>query len=600
MGPCFCTIKDHQDRVSDYEYSAMSNRREILRRHVVVSREKDLPTQLHPVLRRIYAARGVDSNCLDTSLSSLLPVSQLDGTAEAAERLWHAYAEQQRVIVVGDFDADGATATALMMHCLRAYGFSEPAYLVPDREKFGYGLSVGIVEKAAVMSPNLIVTVDNGISSHAGVDAARKLGIDVIITDHHLPGESVPAAQVIVNPNAPGNAFPSKCLAGVGVAFYVMAALGQRLAAEGVIDAGSARSICAACLDLVALGTVADLVPLDFNNRILVAQGLKRIRTGGSRAGIEALFKAARRNITDAVASDLGFSIAPRLNAAGRLDDMSVGIACLLADSVAHAQAWAAQLSQLNEERRKLQLKMQKEAELHLDALEALADAPAGEAVCLFDPSWHPGVVGLVATRIKDRVNRPVIAFAAGSEDGTLKGSGRSVAGVHMRDVLAAIDARHPHLIARFGGHAMAAGLSLAPAMLDIFTAAFVAEVQRHADQIDDSNQIWSDGDLDYQEIGLPLAEELRRAGPWGQGFPEPAFDGHFEILQQRIVGESHLKLELQPLGSSNSVSAIAFNHPELLPTDLTTECIAVYKLDVNEFRQVRKHQLVVEHIECV
>jgi single-stranded-DNA-specific exonuclease len=578
----------------------MSNKREILRRRVAEPLAEKLPPELHPVLKRIYAARGVDSGHLDTSLSALLPVSQLGGTAEAAERLWQAYADKQQIVVVGDFDADGATATALVMSCLRAYGFAKPAYLVPDREKFGYGLSVGIVEKAAVMAPQLIVTVDNGVSSHAGVLAANKLGIDVIITDHHLPGESLPAAAVIVNPNVPGNSFPSKCLAGVGVAFYVMAALGQRLAAEGVIDAGAARSVCAACLDLVALGTVADLVPLDFNNRVLVAQGLKRIRTGGSRAGIEALFKAARRNIADAVASDLGFSIAPRLNAAGRLDDMSVGIDCLLADSAGHADARAGQLSQLNDDRRKLQLKMQQDAEIHLDALEALADVPAGEAVCLFDPSWHPGVVGLVATRIKDRINRPAIAFAAGSEDGTLKGSGRSVGGVHMRDVLAAIDARHPDLISRFGGHAMAAGLSLAPGMLDVFTAAFVAEVQRHADQIDDSNRIWSDGDLQHQEIGLPLAEELRRAGPWGQGFPEPAFDGHFEILEQRIVGESHLKLELQPLGSSDSVSAIAFNHPELLPTDATTECIAVYKLDVNEFRQVRKHQLVVEHIECV
>jgi single-stranded-DNA-specific exonuclease len=578
----------------------MSNRREILRRQVVESLEEELPSQLHPVLRRIYAARGVHSDHLDTSLSALLPVSQLGGTAAAAERLWQAFTEKQRVVVVGDFDADGATATALVMSCLRAYGFTEPAYLVPDREKFGYGLSVGIVEKAAALAPKLIVTVDNGISSHAGVHAASESGIDVIITDHHLPGETLPAAAVIVNPNAPGNCFPSKCLAGVGVAFYVMAALGQRLAAEGVIDAGTARSICAACLDLVALGTVADLVPLDFNNRVLIAQGLKRIRTGGSRAGIEALFKAARRNIADAVASDLGFSIAPRLNAAGRLDDMSVGIDCLLADSAAHAHARAAQLSQLNDDRRKLQSKMQQDAELHLDALEALADDSVGEAVCLFDPSWHPGVVGLVATRIKDRINRPAIAFAAGSEDGTLKGSGRSVAGVHMRDILAAIDARHPDLINRFGGHAMAAGLSLRPGMLDTFTAAFVAEVQQHADQIDDSNQIWSDGGLEAQEIGLPLAEELRLAGPWGQGFPEPAFDGHFEILEQRIVGESHLKLELQPLGSSSSVSAIAFNHPELLPTDRATECIAVYKLDVNEFRQVRKHQLVVEHIECV
>lgn len=578
----------------------MSERREILRRQVVERLEKDLPAKLHPVLRRVYAARGVDADSLDTALAALLPVSMLDGTADAAERLWRAYTEEQKVLVVGDFDADGATATALMLTCLRAYGFSAPGYLVPDREKFGYGLSEGIVEKAAALSPKLIVTVDNGISSHAGVLAAREHGIDVIITDHHLPGETIPEAEVIVNPNAPGNEFPSKCLAGVGVAFYVMAALGQRLAAEGVLDAGEARAICADCLDLVALGTVADLVPLDFNNRVLVAQGLKRIRTGGSRAGIAALFHAAGRNIADAAASDLGFAIAPRLNAAGRLDDMSVGIECLLADSNAQAQKLAEQLSQLNDQRRKLQKKMQQDAEAHLDSLPGIAANDAGEALCLFDPSWHPGVVGLVATRIKDRVNRPVIAFAAGSEDGTLKGSGRSVAGVHIRDILAAVDARYPDLIGRFGGHAMAAGLSLAPERLDAFTQAFVAEVQRYAEHIDDSNKIWSDGDLPHQDIGLALAEELRLAGPWGQGFPEPVFDGHFAILEQRIVGEHHLKLELQPVGSSRPVSAIAFNHPELLPTDQGTECIAVYKLDVNEFRQVRRHQLVVEHIECV
>jgi single-stranded-DNA-specific exonuclease len=376
-------------------------KREIFRRPVAERLEQDLPAQIHPVLRRIYAARGVDSNCLDTSLASLLPVSQLDGTAAAAERLWQAFAKQQRVIVIGDFDADGATATALMMTCLRAYGFVEPRFLVPDREKFGYGLSVGIVGKAAAMKPDLIVTVDNGISSHKGVLAARDQGIDVIITDHHLPGESLPEAQVIVNPNAAGNSFPSKCLAGVGVAFYVMAALGQRLAAEGVLDAGEARSVCAGCLDLVALGTVADLVPLDFNNRILVAQGLKRIRTGGSRAGIEALFLAAGRNIADAAAADLGFSIAPRLNAAGRLDDMSVGIDCLMAGSQAKAQKRATQLSQLNEERRKLQKKMQQDAESHLDALAGIPENSAGDALCLFDASWHPGVVGLVATRIR-------------------------------------------------------------------------------------------------------------------------------------------------------------------------------------------------------
>jgi len=503
-------------------------------------------------------------------------------------------------LVIGDFDADGATASALVISCLRAFGFERPGYLVPDREWFGYGLSVGIVEEALKQAPDLLVTVDNGISSHAGVNAAAANNVDVIVTDHHLPGDTLPAAQVIVNPNAPGSEFPSKYIAGVGVAFYVMAALGQRLAADGIISSEDARRICAGCLDLVALGTVADLVPLDRNNRILVEQGLRRMRGGASRPGIEALFSVAQRKITDVVASDLGFAIAPRLNAAGRLDDMSVGIDCLLAETDSHARQRAAELDRLNTERRQLQTKMQLDAEHYLDKLETIADEECRDALCMFDADWHPGVVGLVATRIKDRINRPVIAFAAGSEDGTLKGSGRSVAGVHIRDVLAAIDARHPDLIQRFGGHAMAAGLSIDPESFGQFREAFGAEVARFAEQIDDSNRLYSDGTLGASDIGLELAEQLRLAGPWGQGFPEPAFDGRFEVLSQRIVGERHLKLSLLSAGSSQPIEAIAFNHPECLPTGQGSECIAVFRLDVNEFRQVRRHQLVVEHIECV
>jgi len=562
--------------------------------------EQSLPADMHPVLRRVYAARGVTPATLDTSLAAMRPISLLDGTPEAAERLAAARRDQESVLVVGDFDTDGATATALMMRCLRGFGFTQVDYLVPDREKFGYGLSVGLVEAALQRRPQLIITVDNGISSVDGVDAASAGGVDVIVTDHHLPGDELPRAQVIVNPNAGDNRFPSKCLAGVGVAFYVMAALGQRLAADGLMDAAAARVVCAACLDLVALGTVADLVPLDANNRILVAQGLARIRSGHSRPGIEALFRVAGRNVRDAVAADMGFSIAPRLNAAGRLDDMSVGIECLLADSVAAATNKAEQLNNLNLERRTLQARMQAEAETHLAQAREQQGKADKHAYCLYHPDWHPGVVGLVATRIKDLANRPVVAFAGGAEDGTLKGSGRSVAGVHIRDVLAAVDARHPGVITRFGGHAMAAGLSIAPDKLKAFERAFAAEAGRFADQIDDSGRLYSDGQVPPEDLSLPMAELLRQSGPWGQGFPEPAFDGEFKVLQQRIVGERHLKLDLLPRGGDGPIGAIAFNHPELLPVDESRECVAVFRLDVNEFRGLRQAQLVVEHIECV
>jgi single-stranded-DNA-specific exonuclease len=578
----------------------MSRKREISRRLVPPELEQPLPEDMHPVLRRIYAARGVELTALDVSLSSLLPVSQLDYSAEAAERLAQARHAQQHVLVLGDFDADGATATALMMTCLRAFGFKNCSFLVPDRQAFGYGLSAPIVELAAASSPNLIVTVDNGISSHAGVAAANNLGIDVLVTDHHLPGETLPDAAVIVNPNAPGNRFPSKVLAGVGVAFYVMAALGQRLAADGLIDAGEARKVCAECLDLVALGTVADLVPLDHNNRVLVAQGMARIRSGSTRPGIRALFAVAGRNIADAATSDLGFALGPRLNAAGRLTDMTVGINCLLADDDATATQLATELSKLNQQRRELQTRMQSTAELQLDDIEAKLGEQVSDAICLFDPDWHQGVVGLVATRIRERVNRPVIAFAPAEDSNSLKGSGRSVPGVHLRDVLAAVDAKHPGLMGRYGGHAMAAGLSLEKAHLDEFRQAFHTEVARHAEQIEDIERLWSDGELLPADINLSMAETLRHAAPWGQGFPEPAFDGRFEIVDQRIVGEHHLKLKVRPVGGTQAIDGIAFNHPDMLPTASGQEFILVYQLDVNEFRATRRHQLVVQHIECV
>jgi len=570
-----------------------------VRREVSEEQLHSLPESLPTVLRRVYAARGAGPDDLDTSLGSLLPVSTLPGTAEAAARLATARANGERVLVVGDFDADGATSSALMIRCLRRFGFVAPDYLVPDRFRLGYGLSAPLVEEALVRSPDLIITVDNGISSIGGVARANEAGIDVIVTDHHLPGAALPDAAVIVNPNLHGSTFGSRALAGVGVAFYVMAALGQRLAADGYVTTAEARAAVADCLDLVALGTVADLVPMDRNNRVLVAQGLKRIRSGHACAGLEALFAAAGRSPTDATAADLGFGVAPRLNAAGRLEDMSLGIACLLGSN-SDAAARAEVLSNLNTERRQLQQRMQAEAELHLETLADAAGDDGLQVACLYDPAWHQGVVGLVATRIREQLNRPVFAFADGEQQGVLKGSGRSVSGVHLRDLLATIDARQPGPIERFGGHAMAAGLSLRRESLAEFRICVDAEMARHMDTLEESRCVMSDGELAAAELTLDLAETLRVAGPWGQGFPEPMFDGRFRVSRQRIVGERHLKLALVPADGNAAIDAIAFNHPAPLTGIETNEFRVAYRLDVNDFRGRRSRQLVVEHIECV
>ncbi|MDG1463375.1 MAG: single-stranded-DNA-specific exonuclease RecJ [Gammaproteobacteria bacterium] len=576
---------------------------EIRRRTYDVLLEQRFPQELSPVLRRVYAARKVDPAELILGLSGLVKVSCLSGLDAAVERLLQAHAKQEKVLVLGDFDADGATATAVMMSSLSAYGYENISYMVPDRFKFGYGLSVGIADAAAAQAPDLIITVDNGISSVEGVARANELGIDVVVTDHHLPGEQLPAAVAIVNPNAPDNKdFPSKWLAGVGVAFYVMAALGRALATQGSVSSDVAKETPLSCLDLVALGTVADLVQLDYNNRILVEQGVARIRAGLSRPGIEALFNVANRNVASSVAADLGFSIAPRLNAAGRLADMSRGIDCLLASAEKSARDMAIELDNLNKQRRELQQEMQQDAELHLDQLTSkLKDTPEW-GYCIFDASWHQGIVGLVATKIRDRVKRPSIAFApaeAGSAE--LKGSGRSVKGVHMRDVLANIDAQHPHLIDRFGGHAMAAGLSLQTKNLETFRSAFDAAVAEYKDQISDVGVLESDGKLLTKEINLSLAEAIRNGGPWGQAFPEPIFDNRFRVVDKRIVGGRHLKLKLQPEGSLQPFDAIAFNRDELPRRETGTSdglYRVAYRLDVNEFRGRRSVQLVVEHMQ--
>jgi len=563
----------------------------------------DLPTDLHPVLRRVYAARQVRAEQLNPSLAALIPVGEFAGAVAGAARLVAARERGERLLILGDFDADGATATALCLVCLRAFGFEDIDYLVPNRITYGYGLSPAIADLAAQLSPDLIVTVDNGVSSVEGVRRANEHGIDVLVTDHHLPGAELPAASCIVNPNLADEAFSSKSLAGVGVAFYVMAALARQLGDAGLVDAAKARATVAATLDLVALGTVADLVTLDFNNRVLVAEGLARMRAGKTRPGIRALFDAAGRNVFDARASDLGFSIAPRLNAAGRLTDMKLGIDCLLAEYPADARTMAAQLDALNRERRELQTRMEAEARAHVEAMRGDFDAELGDAghahaYCLFDERWHEGVVGLVASRVKEYTRRPVVAFAKADEAEMLKGSARSVEGIHIRDVLDAVATKNPGLVPKFGGHAMAAGLSLRAEDLELFRAAFVAEIARFAELLAEPDVIWTDGALTSAETQLTFAEELGQAGPWGQGFPEPVFESRLEIVDQRLLKERHLKLQVRHPGDTQVLDAIAFNQAELPELKEDETLRLVYRLDVNEFRNRRSAQLVVEHMQ--
>ncbi len=567
-----------------------------LTRRVVPGGDGALGAALHPVLRRVYAARGLcTAEELNLSLDRLAPVGSLGGAADAA-RLLLSHA-RRRVLVVGDFDADGATSTALMLRALRGCGFAAVDFLVPNRFEYGYGLTPEIVAVAAERSPSLIVTVDNGISSHAGVAAARARGIDVLITDHHLPGVELPDANVIVNPNVPGNGFASGALAGVGVAFYVCAALRRLLESEGTLPQGAPG--LAALLDLVALGTVADVVPLDANNRVLVAQGLARIRAGRCVPGISALLAVARRAQAGLVASDLGFAVAPRLNAAGRLTDMSIGIRCLLSDDPLEAMALATELDALNAQRREIEADMQLQA---LAAVRALHTADSGvqrSGVCLFDAQWHQGVVGLVAGRVKEQLRRPVVAFAVADER-NLRGSARSVPGVHIRDVLEAIATREPGLLEKFGGHAMAAGLSLPRAHLDRFARAFDVEVARAMAASALSDAIETDGELGDADIALPLAEALRAGGPWGAAFPEPLFDGVFEVRgTARVLAGRHLKFQVAAREGRGGFEAIAFNsvdpqRPAPLPVGRVR---LVYRLGTNDYQGERRLQLVVEHL---
>ena len=556
--------------------------------------------QLHPVLRRVYAARGVKAaSDVAPALDRLLPVGTLEGVSDAAALLMK-HRENGRILVVGDFDADGATSTALVLRALRSWGFASVDFLVPNRFEFGYGLTPGIVALAVARAPTLIVTVDNGISSVAGVADARARGMDVLITDHHLPGMEVPDANVTVNPNLGGSSFGSRALAGVGVAFYVMVAVRRMLDAAGLTPPGARNP--AELLDLVALGTVADVVPLDVNNRVLVAQGLRRIQLGRCAAGISALLEVAGRRREDLTATDLAFGVAPRLNAAGRLDDMSIGIQCLLADDAPTATALAARLDQLNEERRTIEARMQTEALAAVRSLREPSATVQRSGVCLYDESWHQGVVGLVASRVKERVRRPVIAFAK-VEDNLLRGSGRSIPGVHIRDVLDTIAARHPDLISKFGGHAMAAGLSIELTNLDRFAVAFDEEVTRWMAALAGLDTIETDGELEAGEIALETARALRNGGPWGQSFPEPCFDGLFAIRSARLLGERHLKMWVELPRSGRTFDAIAFNYatapsgPPAAQSLPSGNAHLVYRLDVNEYQGEHRLQLLVDHV---
>lgn len=557
-----------------------------------------LPASLPPLLRRLYALRGVKGEQeLERSVKGMLPWQQLSGIDAAVAILQQALADGRRIMVVGDFDADGATSTALTVLALRSMGCSSIEYLVPNRFEDGYGLSPEVVEQAAARGAELIVTVDNGISSHAGVDVAHGLGIQVLVTDHHLPGDTLPAAEAIVNPNLRDCDFPSKSLAGVGVAFYLMLALRAKLRDSGWFEQRAlAMPNLAELLDLVALGTVADVVPLDANNRILVYQGLNRIRAGKCRPGIRALLEVANRDARQLAASDLGFALGPRLNAAGRLDDMSIGVAMLLSDDIAQARMLANDLDALNQTRREIEQGMQVEALELCDQLErTTTELPYGLA--MYHPEWHQGVVGILASRIKERFHRPVIAFAPAG-DGILKGSGRSVAGLHMRDALERLDTLNPGLMMKFGGHAMAAGLSLEEAKFDEFRQRFGELVGEWLDPAMLEGVIWSDGELMMQELTLTTAELLREGGPWGQAFPEPTFDGKFRILQQRLVGEKHLKLMIEPLGGGPLLDGIAFNiDTTQWPDSSIKEVELAYKLDVNEFRGNRNVQLLIQHL---
>ena len=551
-----------------------------------------------PLLRRIYAARGVC--CIEQAqpkLAQLHAPDLLGGMQAAVQLLAAAIASGRRILVVGDFDCDGATACAVGVRGLRLLGARDVVHAVPNRMVHGYGLSPSLVAELAVLQPDLLVTVDHGIACHAGVAAAKALGWQVLVTDHHLPGEQLPAADAIVDPNLDGDAFPSKALAGVGVIFYVLMALRRHLREAGAFADGKGPDLTP-LLARVAVGTVAALVALDDNNRALGAAGLRRLRAGQGCVGLRALIEASGRDPRRLTASDIGFALGPRLNAAGRLEDMALGIELLLTEDPAQAREIAALLEEINAERRAVQQTMTDDAELAVSRV--LLDGNGGHpvAACLFDAQWHPGVVGLVASKMKDRLHRPVIAFAP-AEPGAqaLRGSARSIPGFHIRDALAAVDARHPGLIDRFGGHAMAAGLSLPLARLEAFRAALEQQVLATLDPALLQQQLLSDGELSVAELDFHHAEALRLAGPWGQGFPEPLFDGYFEVAQWRVLKERHLKLELRLPGMAGTLNAIHFGGWSGAAPGRQVHL--AYRLVGDDYRGGGAIQLIVEHCQA-
>ena len=560
--------------------------------------DSHLPAHLPPLLRQLYARRGVMSAECELVLKGLLRPDTMKGLDHAAKLIADAMQLDKSILIVGDFDADGATSTSVCILALRMMGASKVDYLIPNRFDYGYGLSPEIVAVAATKQAELLITVDNGISSIEGVAAAKAFGMQVVITDHHLPGHELPAADAIVNPNQPGCQFASKSIAGVGVAFYLMTALRAELRARHWYQArGIAEPNLGTLLDIVALGTVADVVSLDANNRILVEAGLQRVRSGRCRVGITALLEVAKRNPARIVASDFGFAVGPRLNAAGRLDEMALGVETLLCEDIMYARRMAAELDSLNQERRELEVGMQQEALKSLEYLK-LNEEQLPWGIALFQEDWHQGVIGILASRIKDKYHRPVIAFADAG-NGEIKGSARSIKGLHMRDLLELVNSRHPGLISKFGGHAMAAGLTLKSGGFATFAKAYDDAVREQLKPEQLTGELWSDGELTPNELTLEIAQLLRNAGPWGQSFEEPLFDGYFKIIQQRIVGERHLKLVLETPCSTLMLDAIAFNVDLHTWPDATIQhARIVYKLDVNEYRGNFTLQLMVEQIE--
>ncbi|HGS4885417.1 TPA: single-stranded-DNA-specific exonuclease RecJ [Vibrio parahaemolyticus] len=564
-----------------------------------------LPDSIPPILKRIYINRGItDIAQLETSARGLHSYQKLGGIEQAVELLFQAIQEQKRIIVVGDFDADGATSSALSVLALRMLGSNNVDYLVPNRFEDGYGLSPEVVDQALELGAEMIMTVDNGVSSIEGVRYAKENGITVLVTDHHLPGQVLPEVDAMVNPNLDSCAFPSKALAGVGVAFYLMMALCVHMRKHNwFAQQGMQEPKLMELIDLVALGTVADVVPLDENNRILVHQGLQRIRAGKARPGIQALIEVAKRDARRLVASDFGFALGPRINAAGRLDDMSFGVELLMCNNIHAARRMASELDGLNQTRKEIEEGMKQEAMAFCERLQFGENSELPYGLSLFQRDWHQGVIGILASRIKEKFHRPVIAFADGGE-GTIKGSCRSIPGLHMRDALDFIDTQNPGLIIKFGGHAMAAGLTIKEQDFERFSRLFDEVVKKELDEAALKGVILTDGELKPEEFSMHIAEQLRAGGPFGQAFPEPIFDGEFKVLHQKLVGEKHLKLMLEPLYKGHPtnvmIDGIAFNVDLRRWPDASVKTVRLaYKLDVNEFRGNQSLQLMIDHVEA-